>query len=66
MTRVWHILCVCGFDEDILTLKLARREGQKHLGHDADGKVYIDEIDTDPGPFDDYLTGKSVVLSSKA
>ena len=61
--KKWTITCCCGHAEDYATLADARRDGKKHLGHDTDGLVYIDQVETEPKPFEDYLTGKTVTLS---
>lgn len=61
--KLWNITCECGFDTDFPSLKNARIEAKKHLGHDkSDGLVYIDQVETDPAPFEDYRTGRSVIV----
>lgn len=63
MAKRWNITCECGYDSDYRTLKDARYEAAGHLKHNADGKVFIDQVETEPGDFEDYQTGRSVVVA---
>lgn len=60
--KVWNITCNCGFDTDFQKLSEAKREAKKHITHNEDKKVYIDQVETDPDPFEDYQTGKNVIV----
>ena len=62
--RVWNITCECGYDLDHPTLAEARRQGRKHLTHNEDGAVYLDQVNTNPAEFEDYQTGKSIKLTN--
>ena len=51
-----------------MTLKEARKEAKDHVGHSKDdgGAVYIDQVETEPGPFEDYQTGKTIKVRCKS
>lgn len=64
MSKVWNITCECGYDLDFKTIREARKEAAQHKTHNEDGKVYIDQIDTEgnAGNGSDYQTGKSIIV----
>jgi hypothetical protein len=60
--KVWNITCACGFDHDFPTLRAAREDAAAHTTHNADGLVFIDQVETSPAAFEDHQTGRYVTV----
>lgn len=63
--KVYNITCECGHDHDYSTLREAKSEAKKHLSHNPDGKVFIDEVLPDMDSEGNYQTGKSHIIIKK-
>lgn len=59
---VWNITCICGHDVDYGTATEARKCAKNHITCNDDGVVYIDQVQTEPGDFEDYQTGRSIKI----